>query len=150
MELGWEKVPNWGCLFVHRKQGLFLSVHVDDIQMAGLKQNMAPMWKKLMKNLEFLTIQLHFLTTFVWDALNVNANDIIIEEYSREFSAGATQKLPGWDKTHPKTGAWSYDMEGHAQTCVERHCERENKKTGATVQKFQVLAWMITIQERGT
>ena len=59
------------------KQGLFLSVHVDDIQMAGLKQNMAPMWKKLMKNVEFLTIQLHFLTTFVWDALNVNASRTI-------------------------------------------------------------------------
>ena len=35
MELGWEKVPNWECLFVHRKQKLFLSVYVDDIKMAG-------------------------------------------------------------------------------------------------------------------
>ena len=33
--LGWEKVPNCECLFVHRKQGLFLSVYVDDIKMAG-------------------------------------------------------------------------------------------------------------------
>ena len=31
VELGWERVPNCECLFVHRKQGLFLSVHVDDI-----------------------------------------------------------------------------------------------------------------------
>ena len=29
--LGWDKVPNWECLFVHRKQGLFLSIFVDDI-----------------------------------------------------------------------------------------------------------------------
>ena len=50
MELGWEKVPNWECLLVHRKQGLFLSVYVDDFEMAGKKQNMAPMWKKEMKN----------------------------------------------------------------------------------------------------
>ena len=35
MELGCEKVPNWECLFVHRKQKLFLSVYVDDIKMAG-------------------------------------------------------------------------------------------------------------------
>ena len=35
MELGWEEVPNWECLFVHRKQKLFLSVYVDDIKMAG-------------------------------------------------------------------------------------------------------------------
>ena len=46
----WEKVPNWECLFVHRKQGLSLSVYVDDIEMAGKNQNMAPMWKTLMRN----------------------------------------------------------------------------------------------------
>ena len=39
LELGWVKVPNWECLFVHRKQKLFLSVCVDDIKMAGKKQN---------------------------------------------------------------------------------------------------------------
>ena len=44
LELGWE------CFFVHRKkQGIFLSVYVDDIKMAGKKQNMAPMWKTSMK-----------------------------------------------------------------------------------------------------
>ena len=32
MELGWRKVPNWECLLVHRQQGLFLSVYVDDIK----------------------------------------------------------------------------------------------------------------------
>ena len=45
-------VPNWECLFVHRKQGLFLSVYVDGIKMAGRQQNMAPMWKKLMKHVD--------------------------------------------------------------------------------------------------
>ena len=49
LELGWEKIPNWECMFVHCKQGLFLSVNVDDIMMAAQKQNLAPMWKKLMK-----------------------------------------------------------------------------------------------------
>ena len=49
MELGWEKVPSWGCLFVHRTQKLFLSIYVDDIKMAGKRQNLAPLWKKLMK-----------------------------------------------------------------------------------------------------
>ena len=44
-----EKVPLWECLFVHRKQGLFLSVYVDDIKMTGKKQNVAPMWKKWME-----------------------------------------------------------------------------------------------------
>ena len=29
------KVLNWECLFVNRAKGLFLSVYVDDIKMAG-------------------------------------------------------------------------------------------------------------------
>ena len=29
---GWGKVPNWECLFVNRKKGLFLSVYVDDFK----------------------------------------------------------------------------------------------------------------------
>ena len=32
---GWEKIPNWECLFVHNEKGLFLSVCVDDIKLAG-------------------------------------------------------------------------------------------------------------------
>ena len=42
---GWEKVSNWECLFVHLVKGLFLSVHADDIKLAGKKQNINPMWK---------------------------------------------------------------------------------------------------------
>ena len=47
LELGWDKIPNWECMFVHRKEGLFPSVYVDDIKMVGKKQSMVPMWKKI-------------------------------------------------------------------------------------------------------
>ena len=46
---GWEKVPNWECLFVHREKGLFLSVFVNDIKLVGKKQNLNLMWKLLDK-----------------------------------------------------------------------------------------------------
>ena len=46
------EIQNWGCMLVHRKRILLLSVHVDDIQMTGKKQILAPMWKKLMKNVD--------------------------------------------------------------------------------------------------
>ena len=49
---GWEKVPKWECLFVHRQKGLFLSVYVDDIKLAGKKQNLDPMWKVLKKEVD--------------------------------------------------------------------------------------------------
>ena len=49
---GWEKVPNWECLFVHREKRLFLSVYVDDRKLAGKKQNLDPMCKVLNKEVE--------------------------------------------------------------------------------------------------
>ena len=52
MKHGWAKVPNWECLFVHREKGLFLSVYVDDIKLAGKKQNLDPMWKLLNKEVD--------------------------------------------------------------------------------------------------
>ena len=48
--------------------------------------------------------------------------------FESRISAGATEKLPGWDKRRAKTSAWSYDMKGHARKCVERYCELANKK----------------------
>ena len=49
---GWEKIPNWECLFVHREKGLFSSVFVDDIKLAGKKHNIDPMWKVLNKEVD--------------------------------------------------------------------------------------------------
>ena len=56
----------------------------------------------------------------------------MIEQHTKmsepRIFAGATEKLPGWEKPHAKTVAWSYDMEGHARQCVERYCELAHKK----------------------
>ena len=49
---GWGKIPNCEWLFVHREKGLFLSVYVDDIKLAGKKQNLDPMWKLLNKEVD--------------------------------------------------------------------------------------------------
>ena len=38
LKYGWEKGSSWECLFVHREKGLFLSVYMDDIKLAGKKQ----------------------------------------------------------------------------------------------------------------
>ena len=52
LKYGWEKVSNWDCLFVHREKELFLSVYVDDIKLAGKKQNIDLMWKVLNKEVD--------------------------------------------------------------------------------------------------
>ena len=48
---GWAKVSNSECLFVHRDKGLFRSLCVDDIKLAGKKQNIDPNWKYSIKKL---------------------------------------------------------------------------------------------------
>ena len=52
LKYGWEKVSNWECSFVHREKGLFLSVYVDDIKLAGKKQNIDPQRKVLNKEVD--------------------------------------------------------------------------------------------------
>ena len=98
------------------------------LKMSGKKQNMAPMWKKLMK---IVDIDDHIIS---WPCTQreCKPNETIIEQYEKMFesriSAEANEKLPGWEKSQTKTVAWSYDMEGHAQKCVERYSELANKK----------------------
>ena len=120
LELEGEKVPNWECLFVHRKQGLFLSICVDDINIAGKKQNLAPMWKKLMKNVNLDEASSFFYHVYLGCVQReCKPNETMIEEYTKMFesriSAGATEKLLGWEKPNAQTVAWSCEMDGHAQ-----------------------------------
>ena len=126
---------------------VFLSVYVDDIKMVGKNQNMAPMWKKLMK-----TNPHHFLTTCTWDALSVNTNQMkqSLNDIQRCLShvfvlEQLTNYRSGKNLTH--TMAWSNDMEGHAQKCVERYCELANK-SGSTFSSFASLFGRSSIQKR--
>ena len=106
-------------------------VYVDGIKMArmaGMKQSVVPMWKKLMK-----LVDLGEPTSFLdheylgYPQRECKPNENTIDQYRAMFesriSAAATEKL------RKKTVAWSYDMEGHAQQCFERHCELANKRT---------------------
>ena len=48
--------------------------------------------------------------------------------FESRITSGGTEKLRGWEKLCAKTVAWSYDMEGHANMCVESYHELANKK----------------------
>ena len=83
LQHGWEKVPNWECLFVHRQKGLFLSVYVDDIKLAGKKQNIDPMWKVLNKEVDLGTMLVLQIFVFlhglmIWKVMRRNVwSDIV-------------------------------------------------------------------------
>ena len=134
MELGWEKSTELGMSFCSSKKDYsyrrtwMTSKWLEEIRI--WHQCSWNWWNTLIE-----TRQLPFMTMYIWDVLDVNANwtKLFFEQYEEvlesRISAGTTEKLQGWEKPHTKTVAWSYDMEGDAQKCVERHCELANKET---------------------
>ena len=78
--------------------------------MAGKKQNMAPMWKTLMKNVD-MDEPISFLDHVYLGCTQreCKPNETITEQYKKMFesrnSAGASDKLPGWEKPHAQTVA---------------------------------------------
>ena len=126
---GWENIPNWECLFVHREKGLFLSVYVDDIKLAGKKQNLDSMWKILNKEVDLgepTSFFDHVYLGCTQRQCEVSQN--IVNNYRTMFesriSAGGVEKLPF--SQHLRISSWSCDMAGHAKKCVERYCELAN------------------------
>ena len=142
-----------GMSVFHRKQGLFLWVYVNDMKMAGGKQDMAPTWKKWMK-----LVDLGEPTSFLDHVFlgctqrQCKPNEIIIEEHRKMFesriSVGATEKSPGREKPHAETVAWSCDMEGHAKMRVERYIVSWQTKKQRSCTESQLLAWMIITSRR--
>ena len=128
----WEKVSNWECLFVHREKGLFLSVCVDDIKLAGQKQNIDPMWKVSNKEVDLgepTSFPDHVYLGCTQRQCQTS-KDIVDNNrtmFETRISAGATEKLPCSENLCISSG--SYDMEGHVKKCVERYCELANRTT---------------------
>ena len=93
------RIPNWECLFVHREKGLFLFVYVDDMKLAGKKQNLDPMWKVLNKEVD-LGEPTSFLDHVYLGCTQrqCEASQNIVDNYRTMFesriSAGGLEKLP--------------------------------------------------------
>ena len=130
MEHGWEKIQNWECLFVHRQKGLFLSVYLDDIKLAGKKQNIDPIWKLLSKEVDLeeptsFVDHVHFGCTQRQCEISKDIVDNYRTMFESRISAGGVEKLPL--PQNLSISSWSYDI--HAKKCVERYCELANKTT---------------------
>ena len=132
LKYGWEKVSNWECIFAHREKGLFLFVYVDDIKLAGKKQNIDPMWKVLNKEVDlgeptsFLD-HVHLGCTQRQGEINKDTVDNYRTMFESRISAEGEEKLPF--PQNLRISSWSYDMAGHAKKCVDRCCELANKTT---------------------
>ena len=132
------KSSKLGMFFVNREKGLFLSVCVDDIKLAGKKQNLDSMWKVLNKEVDLgepTSVLEHVYLGCTQRECQISKN--IVDSHRNMFesriSASATEKLSETKATGKPDAetisSWSYDMEGHAKKCVERYCELANKTT---------------------
>ena len=125
-----RKFQIWNVSLYIVKKGLFLSVYVDDIKLAGKKQNLDPMWKVLNKEVD-LGEPTSFLDHVYLGCTQrqCQISKDIVDNYRAMFesriSAGGTEKLPF--PQNLRISSWSYDMEGHAKKCVERYCELAKK-----------------------
>ena len=149
------KSSKLGMLIRYPIKGLFLSVYLDDIKLAGKEQNISPTWKILMKDGWFgRTNIIPRPCIFGLHSRECQISKDIVDNYRNMFgsriSAGATEKLPetkGTGKLDAETiSSWSYDMEGHAKKCVEKYCELANKTTEQfIVQSRNTIALMTII-----
>ena len=114
------------------EKGLFLSVYVYDIKLAGKKQNIDPMWKVLNNEVD-VGAPTSFLDHVFLECTQrrCEISKDIVDTYRTMFesriSAGGTEKPPYSENF--RISSWSYDMEGHAKKCVERYCELANRTT---------------------
>ena len=113
---------------MHREEGFFLSVCVDDIKIAGKKENIDPMWKVLSKDVDLgqpkSCLDHVYLGCTQRQCETSNMVDHDRTMFVPRISAGATEKLPSSENMSIST--WSCDVEGHAKSCVERYCELGN------------------------
>ena len=96
------------------------------------RNNSDPMWKVINKEVDLGE------PTFFFDHVYLGCTqrqcDIskdIVDNYRTMFESRIyqvrTEKLLCSDNL--RVSSWTYDMEGHAKTCVERYCELANKTT---------------------
>ena len=116
---------------MHREKGLFLSVYVDDIKLAGKKISIRcgkySAKKLIWENQPLSSI----MCTWRCSQRHCEISKDIVDNYRTMFesriSAVTTEKLPF--PQNLRISSWSYDMAGHARKCVERYCESANKTT---------------------
>ena len=123
---------------------------MDDIKLAGKKQNLDPMWKVLNKEVDLgepTSFLDHVYLGFTQRQCKKKQKCFgqLQTMFESRISAWRTEKLP-----FPQNlcfSSWSYDMEGHAKKCVERYCELANKRRNIS-KKYHLLHASMTTNSK--
>ena len=138
---GWGKVSNWEFFSLTEKKVFSCLCMWTIYKLVGKKQNIDPMWKVLMKDVD-LGEATSFLDHVFLGCTQRECQTCkdIVDNYRNMFEAkisvGATEKVPYSEKLGANICSWSYDMEGRAKKCVEGYL-RIGKQT--TQQLYKVV-----------
>ena len=146
LERGWEKLPIWECMFVHRKQGFFRQ----KMWMPSQWLEISRIWflcEKRWWSMWILTNPHHFLTMSTWDVLGVNANRMKIFLNKKRWCSNDVflleqPKITRMWKTSRKDGCV---VLRHGRTCSKMRWTilwTGKQESEATVQSFKsLLGW---------
>ena len=124
LEIGGRKFQIGNAWSMHRQEGSFPSVYDNGIKMRKERPFETCVGTTSWNRLTWKNPRIYWIK-FSWHALQKNASQTWkLSKNSNLFetliSAGPTKQLPCWDRSRADTIAWSFDMESHAKTCVER------------------------------
>ena len=125
-------------------------MYVDDIKLAGKKQNLDPMWKVHKKEVDLgepTSFQDHVHLGCTQRQCQISKD--IVDNYRTMFesriSAGLVEKLRFTQNL--RISSWSYEMAGHSKKCVEQYCELATKRLNNST-KYPLPASMTTTSKK--
>ena len=118
-------MKGWECMYIHKEQGLFLSVYVDDFKMAGKENNVKAMWPKIREHLDLDPAEefnesvylgcgqndvnpqpeRYLEKKYFWNNLSEGKKPITQEEYHNKPSSTKKTKAKASPKPKPKENA---------------------------------------------
>ena len=139
LEQCWEKFK-LGMLFVNREKGFFLSVYVDDIKMSGKKQNLDPMWKTFLKEVDLGEPSSFFDHVYLGCTQRECKTGRDIVDNCRDLSesrmsAGGVVKLLYSEDSKANISSWSYERKVMRRTALR---DIANLQTLSTQQSHKV------------
>ena len=149
-ELGWEKIPNWECMFVHRRQVLFLSVYVDDIKNDWKEAEYGSCVEEIWWKMWILTNPTSFLHQVYLGCTQreCKPNETINEQYSKmlwvTYFCWSNRKITGVGKTLRELANKKVEqLYKVSSPCLDDHnSSRKNSNQLENCQKFpHKLSW---------
>ena len=118
------------CLLVHRTtRSILIEIRGTTSKWVERSRKWRPSGRKVMKNVDLDERSRVFGVYSTWMQIEWNYCWATQISVWIKYFCWSNWKITRAGKIHAKTAAWSNDMEGHAQKCVEKCCELANKKT---------------------